>query len=370
MRSPEREPKGHSMKAAALLDGHDQLSIVAIDHDQPGPREALVQIEAVGLCHSDYHYIDRTLDRPRPVVLGHEAVGRVTAVGRDVTAIKVGDRVITCLVVGCGACPQCLDHEPTGCSDPNAIKRPGGAAPRLTLDGKAVNVMANIGAMADYALLDERALTVIGEDIPAHLAAIVGCAVVTGVGAVLNVAKVQRGETVAVIGCGGVGLNVIQGARLAGASRIIAVDLSPAKLALAEKLGATHVIDASSADAVAAVQALGGVDHAFEVIGRPATVAQALDMVKTNRAAYVVGVMGDAVELNLKAIHFRRGKKLIGVFMGGCEPRRDIPRYIEFWRQGRLDLETMVSGTVPLEKVNEGFAAMLAGEAARTVVVM
>jgi S-(hydroxymethyl)glutathione dehydrogenase/alcohol dehydrogenase len=230
--------------------------------------------------------------------------------------------------------------------------------------------MANIGALADFALVDERALTVIDNDIPSSLAAIVGCAVVTGLGAVLNVAEVQRGQTVAVIGCGGVGLNVVQGARIAGASRIIAVDVAPKKLELARSLGATDVIDASAVDPVAAVVALGGVDHAFEVIGRQATVAQALAVAKNGGAAYVVGVLSDDATLTVPALDFRRGKRLVGVFMGATEPRRDIPRYIQLWRDGQLDLETLVSQVLPLEQVNEGFAAMLRGEVARTVIAM
>jgi S-(hydroxymethyl)glutathione dehydrogenase/alcohol dehydrogenase len=194
---------------------------------------------------------------------------------------------------------------------------------------------------------------------------------VTGLGAAINTAKVSPGESVAVIGCGGVGLNVIQGAQIAGAARIIAVDANPAKFALAQRLGATDLVDASSVDAVSTVRELtsGGVDHAFEVVGRPALVRQAFDMAAPGRNAYVVGIQADDAELTLPATGFRRGKRVIGVFMGDTDPRRDIPRYVELWRSGRLDLDGMISHRLPLDRVNEGFAMMTTGEAARTVIV-
>jgi S-(hydroxymethyl)glutathione dehydrogenase / alcohol dehydrogenase len=205
-----------------------------------------------------------------------------------------------------------------------------------------------------------------------HLAAILGCAVVTGLGAVFNVARVRPTETVAVIGCGGVGLNAIQGARIAGASRIIAIDLSPSKLALARQLGATDTIDPSSCDLVAAVKAITGegVDHAFEVVGRAATIAQALDIAAVGRSAYVVGVLSDDAQVTVPALAFRRGKSLKGVFMGSTRPQLDIPRYITLWEQGLLDLETMVSGTITLDEASAGFDALARGEVARTVVTL
>jgi S-(hydroxymethyl)glutathione dehydrogenase/alcohol dehydrogenase len=203
-----------------------------------------------------------------------------------------------------------------------------------------------------------------------ELACILGCAVVTGLGAALNSAKVQPGESVVVIGCGGVGLNVIQGARIAGASPIIAIDANPAKLARARQLGATETIDASSCDATAAVRDItgAGADHAFEVVGRPALVRQAFDMAAPGRTAYVLGIQSDDAELTLPVTGFRRGKKVVGVFMGDTDPRADIPRYAELWRSGALDLGGLVSHTLPLEDVNRGFAMMAAGESARTVI--
>ena len=325
---------------------------------------------AAGLCHSDYHYLDGTLNRARPVILGHEGAGVVEAVGPDVRDIRVGDHVVTCLVMGCGECIRCVAGEPTACLQPQVTKRPSGHRPRLTLDGVSVGQMANVGSLADHILLDERAVTAVNTDIPMELACILGCAVVTGVGAVLNTADVQPGESVAVIGCGGVGLNVIQGARLAKAAIIIAIDANPAKLERARQLGATHTVDASAVDTVAAVRDITGpgADHVFEVVGRPALVRQAFEMAAPGRSAYLLGIQADDAELALPVTGFRRGKKMIGVFMGGTDPRIDIPRYADLWRSGELDLSGMISHTVPLEDVNRGFAMMLSGESARTVI--
>jgi S-(hydroxymethyl)glutathione dehydrogenase/alcohol dehydrogenase len=358
------------MRAAVLLDDSDQLDIADVAHDGPIAREVLMRSVASGLCHSDYHYLDGTLNRPRPVILGHEGAGVIEAVGPDVRDIRIGDHVVTCLVMGCGECVRCLAGEPTSCLNPGVTKRSKGEPPRLTLDGVSVGQMANVGSFAEYVLLDERAVTTINDDIPLELACILGCAVVTGLGAALNTADVQRGESVAVIGCGGVGLNVIQGACLAGAKTIIAIDANPGKLERARHLGATDTIDASAVDAVQAVRELTGpgADHVFEVVGRPALVRQAFEMTAPGRSAYLVGIQSDDAELVLPVTGFRRGKKIVGVFMGDTNPRNDIPRYADLWRSGQLDLSGMISHTLPLEEVNRGFAMMTAGESARTVI--
>ena len=358
------------MRASVLIDGSDQLVIADVEHDVPIGREILLRSVAAGLCHSDYHYLDGTLSRPRPVILGHEGAGVVESVGPDVRDINVGDHVVTCLVMGCGECVRCVAGEPTACLNPGVTKRARGDRPRLTLDGVSVGQMANVGSLADHVLLDERAVTPINKDIPLELACILGCAVVTGLGAALNTADVQSGEAVAVIGCGGVGLNIIQGARLAGASTIIAIDANPTKLARAQQLGATHVVDASADDAIASVREITGpgADHVFEVVGRPALVRQAFEMAAPGRAAYLVGIQSDDAELTLPVTGFRRGKRMVGVFMGNTNPRDDIPRYAELWRSGQLDLSGMISHTLPLEDVNRGFDMMMSGESARTVI--
>ena len=358
------------MRAAVLVDDSDQLQMADVEHDDPIGREVLMRSVAAGLCHSDYHYLDGTLNRPRPVILGHEGAGVVEAIGPDVRDISVGDHVVTCLVMGCGECIRCAAGEPTACLQPQVTKRPSGSRPRLTLDGVSVGQMANVGSLADHILLDERAVTAVNNDIPLELACILGCAVVTGLGAVFNTAKVQPGESVAVIGCGGVGLNVIQGARLAGATRIIAIDANAGKLDRARHLGATHTIDASAVDAVAAMRDITGpgADHVFEVVGRPALVRQAFEMAAPGRAAYLVGIQSDDAELSLPVTGFRRGKRMVGVFMGDTNPRVDIPRYADLWRSGQLDLSGLISHTLPLDEVNHGFAMMMSGESARTVI--
>ena len=358
------------MRAAVLREGSNALDIADVDHDAPVGREILVRSVATGLCHSDYHYLDGTLQRSRPVILGHEAAGVVEAVGPDTRDIRVGDHVVTCLVMGCGECARCLAGEAVRCTNPRATRRSSGQAPRLSLDGVPVGQMSNVGAFADRILLDERAATSISTDIPLDLACILGCAVVTGLGAVLNTAKVQQGESVAIIGCGGVGLNVIQGARIAGARHIIAIDANPGKLHRARQLGATEAVDASATDAVQAVRDItaDGADHVFEVVGRAALVGQAFDMTSPGRTTYVLGIQSDDAELTLPVTGFRRGKRIVGVFMGDTVPRVDIPRYVELWRDGRLDLSGMVSHTLPLDDINAGFAMMTGGEAARTVI--
>jgi S-(hydroxymethyl)glutathione dehydrogenase / alcohol dehydrogenase len=358
------------MRAAVLFDGTDQLEIVDVEHDDPRGREILVHTHAVGLCHSDYHVMDGTLDRPRPMIPGHEAAGVVLAVGPKVTSLSVGDHVVTCLVMGCRECPSCEAGVPTQCTQPAATKRPPGEPPRLTMNGKPIGVMSNIGGLAERILLDERAVVVVPKDLNFTLAPLFGCAVVTGLGSVLNVANVQRGETVAVIGCGGVGLNVIQGARIAGASRVIAVDRNPDKFDLARRLGATDTIDASAGDAVVALQALvgAGVHHAFEVVGREATVQQALDMAAPGHTAYLLGIFPDTGTVTLPTTAFRRGKSMVGVFMGSTQPLIDIPRYIDMLTARQLDVESMVSSVLTLDQVNDGFAAMARADGARTVI--
>jgi S-(hydroxymethyl)glutathione dehydrogenase / alcohol dehydrogenase len=358
------------MRAAVLFEGTDQLEICDVEHDDPIGREILVETRSVGLCHSDYHVMDGTLTRPRPMIPGHEAAGVVLAVGPDVNSVSVGDHVVTCLVMGCRECVACSAGIPTQCLQPTATKRAKGEPPRLTLDGKPLGVMSNIGGLAERILLDERAVVVIPSTLDFTLAPLFGCAVVTGLGSVLNVANVQAGETVAVIGCGGVGLNVIQGARIAGASRVIAVDRNPDKFELARKLGATDTIDASAGDAVAALQELVGVGvhHAFEVVGREATVQQAFDMAAPGHNAYLVGIFPDNGTVTLPTTAFRRGKSMVGVFMGSTQPLIDIPRYIDMLVARDLDLESMVSSVLTLDQVNDGFAAMARADGARTVI--
>lgn len=361
------------MRAAVLHDGATRLQIEQIEHSELEPREVLVATKACGLCHSDLHVLDGTLNRPRPHVLGHEASGVVMAVGAGVTSVAVGDHVVTCLVQGCGTCRRCHEDEPTLCTAPAATRRSAERPARLrTMAGQNITVMGNVGGLTERMVVDERGLVVVPADMPFDLAAILGCAVVTGLGAVFNIANVQPGASVVVIGCGGVGLNVIQGARIAGASRIVAVDVSDDKLATASSLGATDTVNALDGNAVDAVLSLtaGGVDHAFEVIGRPSTISQAMLMTAPGRHTYVLGVMADDATFPTTSEFTKRGRTLHGVFMGSTRPRVDIPRYVDMWRRGQLDLAAMVSSRVTLDDVNEGFEALAAGKVNRAVVIM
>ena len=354
-----------SVRAACLVDGRDDLVVADVTIDGPRGREVVVRTQAVGLCHSDLHVVDGSLVRPRPIVLGHEAAGVVEAVGPDVSSVGVGTSVVTCLVMPCGACGRCRAGEEHLCADPAATLR-GSDRARLELDGTPVAEMAGIGALGERLIVDERAVVAVPARVPPELAAVLGCAIVTGLGSVLNVADVRPGERVAVIGCGGIGLAIIQGARIAGAGEIVAIDVADAKLELARRLGATSVANAADADAVNAVA--GTIDHAFEAVGRPATMELAVELAAPGRAAYAVGILPEGSSVNLPAKALRRGKRLVGVFMGSTRPRRDIPRYIELWERGELDLASMVSDQLPLDDVNAGFAALARGEVARAVV--
>jgi S-(hydroxymethyl)glutathione dehydrogenase/alcohol dehydrogenase len=226
--------------------------------------------------------------------------------------------------------------------------------------------MAGIGALAERIVVDERAVVPVPSRVPPHLAAVLGCAIVTGMGSVLNVADVRPGDRVAVIGCGGIGLAIVQGARIAGAAEIVAIDIADRKLDLARELGATRV--AHAADDEAVQELTGTIDHAFEAVGRPNTMELAVELAAAGRSAYAVGILPEAASVTLPAKALRRGKRLVGVFMGSTRPRRDIPRYVELWERGELDLASMVSDQLPLDEVNDGFAALARGEVARAVV--
>jgi S-(hydroxymethyl)glutathione dehydrogenase/alcohol dehydrogenase len=303
-------------------------------------------------------------------VLGHEPAGVVEAVGADVTHVKPGDHVIGCLSAFCGNCDYCLRGEPNLCGGEATTRTPD-AAPRITKGDETIHQFAHLSAFAEEMLVHENALVKIREDMPMEQAALIGCGVTTGLGAALNTAQVRPGETCAVIGCGGVGLSAIQGARIAGASRIIAVDTVPWKLELAQKLGATEGINAADGDAAMEVlQATGGgVDYAFECIGTPGTCQQAAMMIHKGGTCVLVGVVPIGVGVEFQALDLvLQGKKIVGSMMGGNRFRIDMPRFVDFYLDGRLKLDEMISGRLPLSEVNGAFEKMKSGEAARTVI--
>jgi S-(hydroxymethyl)glutathione dehydrogenase/alcohol dehydrogenase len=359
------------MKAAIFRGIGQPLTIEEIEADKPTRGEVLVKTAAAGVCHSDLHFIEGLWPFPPPAVLGHEAAGVVEDVGEGVTYLKPGDHVISCLSVFCGTCEKCLTGRPNLCLS-GGLVRPAGQPSRLSQEGKPVNQFANLSSYAEKMLVSENALVKIPEDIPLDIAALVGCGVLTGVGAVLRTARIEGGSTVAVFGVGGVGLAAVQGALIAGARQIIAVDLSESKLGTAKSLGATHLVDASAGDPVARIMELtnGGVDYSFEAIGLKQTAEQAFDCLKPGGTATLIGMVpfGQKVELDARALLFGE-RRMQGSLMGSNRFRVDMPQYLEFYRQGRLKLEEMITTRMTLEDVNEAFRAMKAGEVARQVII-
>jgi S-(hydroxymethyl)glutathione dehydrogenase/alcohol dehydrogenase len=359
------------MQAAIFRKPHEPVTIESVDISQPDRREVLVRTAATGVCHSDLHLIDGNGRFPLgdPYVLGHEGAGVVEAVGEDVRYVKPGDHVVACLSGFCGTCEQCLAGHPNLCTGGITV-RPTSAAPRLSQAGRPVVQGFGIASYAERMLLHENSLVRIDPEIPLDRAALVGCGVLTGVGAALRTAGVRPGQTVAVFGCGGVGLSIIQGARIASARQIIGVDRFDSKLEMARSLGATHTVNSSSEDPVQAIRALtgsAGVDHAFEAVGIPALVRQAIESLAIRGTATVVGVLPPDATIEFPWMAIRPECRVQTSRMGSNQFRTDIPNYLELYRQGRLRLDEMVTRRRPLDEINDAFRAMTAGEVARTV---
>ena len=358
------------MKAAVLHAANQPLTIEEVELTKPGNREVLLRTAFAGLCHSDLHFIDGLYPHPTPCVLGHESAGIVEAVGDDVTYVKPGDHVITCLSVFCGTCPQCVTGHPNLCEN-TEVKMPPGVSRRLSWKGgELMNQFLNLSSFAEQMLVHENAIVKIDNDIPLDRAALVGCGVMTGVGAVFNAAKVEPGATVAVIGCGGVGLSAVNGAALAGAERIIAIDTVASKLELARELGATDTLNASNADPVKAVRDMtgGGVHYSFEALGTKTTAEQAFGMLRPGGTATIIGMVPLGVKIELHGYDFLRDRKLQGTSMGGNRFRVDMPRLLSLWRQGRLKLDHLISGRIKLDQINDGFAALKSGAPVRQLI--
>jgi S-(hydroxymethyl)glutathione dehydrogenase/alcohol dehydrogenase len=346
------------------------MEVEDVDISKPGPREVLIRTAAAGVCHSDLHFYNGTYPGATPMVLGHESAGIVEAVGDDVHYVKPGDHVITCLSVFCGHCEYCLTGHMSLCQEPETRRGPE-QEPRLSMSGNGVQQFANLGSFAEHMLVHEHAVAKIREDMPLDKAALIGCGVTTGVGAVIHTAKVEPGSTVAVIGCGGVGLSCINGAAIAGASRIIAVDMVPSKLELARKFGATDVVNGKETDAVEAVKELtgGGAHYTFEAIGLKVTAEQAFNMLRNGGAATIIGMIPPGDLVTVHGMEFLFEKKLQGSFMGSNRFRVDMPRYVELYLQGKLHLDDLVSAHIKLSDVNDAFKQLETGEVARNVII-
>jgi S-(hydroxymethyl)glutathione dehydrogenase/alcohol dehydrogenase len=361
------------MRAAILYEVPGKLTIGDVSLDRPGPHEVLVHTSAAGLCHSDLHFMEGKYVAPTPVVLGHESAGVVEEVGSEVTYVVPGDHVITCTSVFCGECPFCLSGRPALC-DRVGTERRRDEPPRLSVDGRRCGQFASLASFAEQLLVHEHAVVKIGDDMPLDRAALIGCGVITGVGAVFRTARIEPGSTVAVIGCGGVGLNCIQGASLAGASRVVAVDTNPYKLELAVRFGATDRVDATAGDPVEQVRALfpgrrsAGVDYSFEAIGLKQTAEQAFAMLQKGGTATIIGMIPPGTKIELEGTELLSEKRLQGSIMGSNRFRLDMPRLIDLYLSGRLKLDELVSARIGLDQINDGFAAMTRGEVARSVI--
>ena len=359
------------MKAAVLVKPNKPLVIEDLMISKPGPHEVLIRTAACGLCHSDLHFIEGAYPHPLPAVPGHEAAGIVEAVGSEVRTVKPGDAVVTCLSAYCGQCEFCVTGRMSLCLGGDTRRAPGAPARLSRSDGSAVNQMLNLSAFAEQMLIHEHACVKINPDMPLDRAAIIGCAVTTGAGTIFNACKVTPGETVVVVGCGGVGLATINAAKIAGAGRIIAADPIPEKRALAMKLGATDVIDATAEGAAATIIEMtkGGVDHAIEAVGRPASAQLAVNVLRRGGTATILGMMPPAEKVGLSAMDLLSGKKLQGAIMGGNRFPVDIPRLVDFYIRGLLDLDSIIAERIPLSAINDGFDKMKKGDSARSVIV-
>ena len=324
-----------------------------------------------GLCHSDLHFIDGLFSWPLPAVLGHETAGVVEAVGSEVTYVSPGDHVVTCLSVFCGICADCLTGHPNRCSD-TTVKLPPGTADRLSWRGRKLHQFLNLSSFAELMLVHEHALVRIDPEIPLDRATLVGCGVVTGVCAVTNAAQVRFGSTVAVIGCGGIGLPAVNGAVLSGASRVIAIDLSGDKLAIARTLGATDTVNPGKGDVIEIVRELtgGGVDYSFEALGLAATVQQALRMLRPGGLATIIGMVPSGQPIEISGMDLLMDRRLQGTIMGGNRFRHDMPRLLDFWKQGKLHLDHLMGDVIALSEVNEGFDQLRAGTRGRILIDM
>ncbi|MGX6447459.1 zinc-binding dehydrogenase [Patulibacter sp. S7RM1-6] len=339
---------------------------------EPVDREVLVDVKASGLCHTDLTYARNDMGSPLPMLLGHEVSGIVAAVGPAVTELAVGDHVVGCLVQSCGKCEPCLTGRTFQCEHPEETLRHDDLPPRVTApDGERIEQVFGLGGFAQRALIHENQLVKVNDQIPFPQAALLGCGVVTGAGAVINTSNTQAGDAVVVIGAGGVGLNAVNGALVAGATTVIAVDVSDDKLEKAERFGATHTVNSTQTDPVAAVHAITGrgADAAFDFVGIPAVTQSGLDMLRPGGGLYLVGIVDPTATLPLLTIGLIGTQKRIqGVYMGSTTPKHDIPLYADLYLQGRFNLDDLVSREIALDGVNDGYEALHEPDVTRVVI--
>ena len=362
------EPMSHKVKAVVAKEKGAPVEVVEIDVPDPGPGEALVAIQACGVCHTDLHYREGGINDEFPFLLGHEAAGIVESVGEGVTDVAVGDFVVLNWRAVCGECRSCKRGRPHICFNTH------NATQKMTLDGVELSPALGIGAFAEKTLVHAGQCTKVDSAVKPEVAGLIGCGVMAGIGAALNTGNVQRGDSVAVFGCGGVGDAAIEGARIAGASTIIAVDIDDTKLEWAKGFGATHVVNSSKVDPIEKIRELtggNGVDVAIEAVGLPVTYEQAFYARDLAGTVVLVGVPTPDMKIELPLIEvFGRGGSLKSSWYGDCLPSRDFPMLIDLHQQGRLNLEGFVSETIGIDGVEEAFHKMERGEVLRSVVVM
>lgn len=360
------------MKAAVLHEIGQDLQIETITLGNPAHNEVRVEVAATGLCHTDLHFMRGHLPVTPPAVLGHETAGIVRAVGAGVSYLKPGDHVIGCLSAFCGACETCLSGRPSICEDQGSLNRdPEKDPPRIAMQDKPLTQFMNLSGFAEEILVHEHALTKIDSAMPLDRAALVGCGVMTGWGAVTRTADIRAGETVAVTGCGAVGLSTVQAARIAGATEIIAIDMNEDRLKMARLFGATQTINPANVDVVAQVRALTGghgVHAAFEAVGVPELVKQAFLMTRKGGKTVLIGMMDLAAEITLPFGHFIAERRVMGCDMGSNQFRTDMPRLVRLYLDGRLNLDDMLTSRIALSQINQGFEAMERGEGIRSIV--
>lgn len=364
----------NAMGAKAPFADSQPLKIEPLELSPPGEGEVLVRIAAAGLCHSDLSVINGDRPRPTPMALGHEAAGVVEALGPGVHDLKPGDHVVMVFVPSCGHCLPCAEGRPALC-EPGAVANTAGTLlsgeRRLRHNGAEINHHLGVSAFADYATVSRRSLIKIDRDLPLDKAALFGCAVLTGVGAVVNTAQVRAGTTVAVVGLGGVGLAALLGAVAAGASRIVAIDLAEDKLTLARSLGATDVSNAASADCVDAVRTAtrGGLDYVFEFAGSAKAFELAYKITRRGGMTVTAGLPPPTATFALPIVNLVAEERTVkGCYIGTCVPLRDIPRYIALYQQGRLPIDRLMSGHLKLDDINTGFDRLASGQAIRQVI--
>ncbi len=362
-------------RAAILFEPGKKLNVCEVDVSDPCPGEVRVQMKAAGVCHTDLSVMTGHLKAPIPGILGHEGAGVVVDVGEGVTSVNVGDHIIPLWRLSCGSCEYCSESRPALCPVGTEIRASGrlqDGTSRFRYKGQEILHFAGVSAFSNYTVLPEGSVLKIPKDLPFELAALLGCSVITGVGSVINTASLKPGRTVAVFGVGGVGVNIVQGAVLSGAKQIIAVDRHDVRLEQVREFGATHTVNASKENPVKTIHDLTqgrGVDFAFEAVGLPVTIQQAYDSLAKRGTAIVVGIPANGAKVTLTALPFAFEERVLtGSLYGSAVPRNDIPRMIDLYKAGKLELNKLLTRSYPIEQINEAYEAMEAGETLRSVV--